>query len=79
MEVQHVRDHLYKIEHPECEITIEERPPYCDRGRYIVKVFPRGKLALSFDHQDGFPRYYFSWKNMLEEIEAWMDARNLTQ
>jgi len=61
----------------ECILYIEQRPPYCDRGRYLVKVSPHygTDLMLEFDRQDGFPRYYFFWDTMLREIEAWMEKR----
>jgi len=55
-----------------CEITIENRPNYCDRGRYIVKVFSTSnELCVA----DGFPRYYFDFNAMMTEIKAWMEAR----
>lgn len=59
----------------ECEITIERRPHYCDRGNFIAKVHPRGMFATSFDGQDGWPRYYFDWDRMIAEIEAWLVKR----
>lgn len=69
------RGGYWSIQGRECEITIQARPPYCDRGRFVANVYPRGDLALAFDHQDGFPRYYFDWGRMLAEIDAWMAAR----
>lgn len=59
----------------ECEITIEKRPHYCDRGRYIAKLFPEGTLALEIDYFDGWPRYYFDWDRMLGELEDWLSRR----
>jgi hypothetical protein len=61
---------------PECDISIEARPSYCDRGRFVAKLFPRGKFALEIDGADAWPRYYFDWDRMLLEIEAWLKARN---
>lgn len=66
-----------KIDVPQAEITVESRPVYCDRGNFIVKVFPRGDLALSLDEHDGFPRYYFGPLACADEIFAWMQCRHL--
>jgi hypothetical protein len=65
----------WSIEGRECEVTIEPRPGWCDRGRFIAKVHPRGALAREFDEQDGWPRYYFDWDRMLAEIQAWLTCR----
>lgn len=65
----------WKVEGRDCEITIEARPSYCDRGNFIAKLHPRGRLALEIDHQDGWPRYYFSWNSLVSEIEAWLAKR----
>jgi hypothetical protein len=70
-------DHFYVINVPQAQITIEARPVYCDRGNFLVKVFPRGDLALALDEQDGFPRYYFGPLACADEIHAWMVARKL--
>jgi hypothetical protein len=66
-----------KIEVPQALITIEPRPLYCDRGNFIVKVFPRGDLALSLDEQDRFPRYYFGVLACVTELYAWMQVRGI--
>jgi hypothetical protein len=58
-------------------ITIEPRPGYCDRGNFIVKVLPRGDLALSLDSQDGFPRYYFGVQACADEVVEWMRVRQI--
>ena len=65
----------WSIRGKECEITLEARPAYCDRGNFIAKVFPSGKLALEIDHQDGWPRYYFDEDRARLEIEAWLKKR----
>lgn len=67
--------HYWSISRSICEIAITQRPAYCDRGRYLAQVFPRGTFALDFDGQDGWPRYYFDWGRMLAEIEAWLAIR----
>ena len=64
---------------PQALITIEPRPSYCDRGNFIVKVFPRGDLALSLDDADAFPRYYFGVRACADELLAWMQARQLIE
>jgi hypothetical protein len=55
------------------EIIIEPRPPYCDRGEYLVKVFSDGIDVL--DCQEGFPRYFFSLEAAKSEMEAWVNKR----
>lgn len=74
--VTRVDSHL-AINVEQAQITIEPRPPYCDRGNFIVKVFPRGDYALSLDEYDAFPRYYFGPLACADEIQAWMNARRL--
>lgn len=56
-------------------LCIENRPSCCDRGRYIVKVFS-DNILLWVDDADGFPRYYFNFDCMIQEVESWMAARN---
>lgn len=65
----------FNVEGNDCSISIEERPAYCDRGEWIAKLHPRGTFAMEIDEQDGWPRYYFGWDRMLEEIEAWLTRR----
>ena len=59
----------------DCEISLEPRPHYCDRGNYIAKIFPTGELARSLDNADMFPRYYFDLDRAKLEIEAWLKKR----
>jgi hypothetical protein len=66
-----------KIDVAQAQITIEPRPHYCDRGNFIVKVFPHGDLALSLDSQDGFPRYYFGVQACADEVHEWMRVRKI--
>src|SRR5712691_69263 len=51
----------WSVKTDQCEIIIEPRPHYCDRGRMIAKVFPvvSSELMLKFDGADGWPRYYY--------------------
>lgn len=60
----------------ECTITIEPRPSYCDRGNFIAKIFPSGRLIMDMDAQDGWPRYYMDELRAKLEIEDWMKKRN---
>jgi hypothetical protein len=50
--------------------TLEPRPHYCDRGRFIF----RSDLT-DIDVADGFPRYYMDLKRAKEEITAWLRWR----
>lgn len=65
----------WKVEGKEMTAHIERRPWYCDRGRFKVLIEARGVFELSFDGQDGFPRYYFGWSRMLGELEDFMEIR----
>jgi hypothetical protein len=60
-----------------CLISIENRQPYCDRGRYIVKVFSHSQVMFSIDEQDMFPRYYFLFDNLISEMDCWMKFRKV--
>lgn len=50
--------------------TMEPRPHYCDRGRWIVKCFLPG-----IDGSDCFPRYYMSYDSAVAEMDAWLRWR----
>jgi hypothetical protein len=65
-----------EINGKECLITLEPRLPYCDRGNFIAKLFPRGNLARDIDEQDAWPRYYFDEERAKLEIEAWLKKRD---
>ena len=56
-----------------CEITLEPRPHYCDRGNYIAKIF--SKHPSLEDLQDAWPRYYMDFDRAKLEIEDWMKKR----
>lgn len=56
-------------------ITIEARPHYCDRGRWLAKLFAGGEFAMEIDASDGWPRYYFDLHSAMRECEAWLDFR----
>jgi hypothetical protein len=74
---EHTAGQWLRIDVAQAQITIEPRPHYCDRGNFIVKVFPRGDLALSLDEQDGFPRYYFGVQACADEVREWIRVRCL--
>jgi hypothetical protein len=59
-------------------IVLEPRPSYCDRGRFVAKVFPAhgpACAACHVDEADCWPRYYFDEDRAKAEMEAWMAAR----
>jgi hypothetical protein len=64
-----------EINGKECLITLEPRLRYCDRGNFIAKLFPRGRLALEIDEADCWPRYYFDEERARLEVEAWLKKR----
>ena len=54
-------------------ISIEKRQPYCNRGAFVVKIFPaEDQYNLFIDKSDMFPRYYFDLDCMLREIALWI-------
>lgn len=61
----------------DCQITIEARPAYCERGNFIAKLHarPGTDLDRDLDDQDGWPRYYFDLVRAAEECEAWLQKR----
>lgn len=67
----------FRIRGPVCEITLEKRPDYCDRGRVMAKVFSFDFNALPIDPEDCWSpgRCYFNLQYAIEEIESWMKAR----
>jgi hypothetical protein len=53
-------------------IVCVKRPPYCDRGDWLIYV--AGTTDL--DYQDGFPRYFLgSEEDVKRQMEAWLDKR----
>ena len=69
------QDRIWTIQGLECEITLEPRPHYCDRGNWIAKLFPVGTLAEDIDYADGWPRYYFDVDRAKAECWAWLEKR----
>jgi hypothetical protein len=66
---------FHEIVGKECTITLESRPPYCDRGNYLAKLFPLGSLVMEIDPQDGWPRYYMDEQRAKLECEDWLKKR----
>lgn len=64
------------IEIKDGQLTIQKRPPYCDRGNYIVNVFVNiDSLDLHIDEADMFPRYYFDLGCLVKEMNLWVMKR----
>jgi hypothetical protein len=62
----------WDIRYKNVHITIEPRPHYCDRGRWIAKI---SAPDLWLDEADGWPRYYFDLERAKLELEAFMKMR----
>lgn len=59
----------------ECTVWIQIQPFNADRGRYRATLDCWGKLGASFDHQDGWPRYYTNLERAKGEILDWIRLR----
>jgi len=59
----------------ECHVSLQPRPTYCDRGRWIARVEAWGALKMDLDEADGWPRYYFELTVAKSECEAWLRCR----
>ena len=60
------------------EVILEPRPHYCDRGRFLAKVFPKHGpecRPCNVDHHDLWPRFYFDEARAKAEIWAWLTCR----
>lgn len=56
-------------------ISITQRAPYCDRGRYICVVTGLGDI----DRQDEFPRYFMDLERAKAEMVDWLLWRMRTR
>lgn len=65
----------YEISGKQCDITLRERPHYCDRGNWLANLFPDAEFAREIDGQDLWPRYYMDLDRAKLEIEDWMKKR----
>jgi len=76
-----LRDELFghgylAIKGPDCEISLEPRPHYCDRGEWIAQVLITGdSLKVNVDGADCWPRMYFNLDFAKAEIEQWLIRR----
>ena len=50
--------------------SLEARPHYCDRGRWMFRCD-----LPDLDGADGFPRYYMDLERAKDEIVAWLNWR----
>lgn len=57
------------------QFTIQPRPHYCDRGRWIAQVFYVGARIGELDAADAWPRYYFDLAFAKREISMWVENR----
>lgn len=58
-------------------LTIQQRPSYCDRGRWDVKASTERPDIVNIDRHDGFPRYYFHVASVVDEVITWLKVRGL--
>jgi len=52
-------------------VTLQARPPYCDRGHWMGQVFGVDDI----DSADSFPRYFMDEKRAKAEMAAWLHWR----
>jgi len=54
------------------DIIIAKRPPYCDRGDWIIYIDGFNDI----DGNDGFPRYFFGDEDEVKaQMERWLNRR----
>ncbi len=61
-------------------VTMQHVSPTAqDRGKYSVLASHKTEFhdKCYIDYADGFPRYYFSFACMLQELDSWIKARKL--
>ena len=74
--IKHDGSHYYlEVHTPLIFVWIEQRPSYCDRGRWLVGATSKDDTRLCIDLADGFPRYYFGAEALCSELVAWLKAR----
>lgn len=56
------------------KISLQQRPAYCDRGRWMLVVTSHGIGGL--DAEEAMSRYYFSLERAKAEVEDWVNARS---
>lgn len=56
----------------EYHIHCVARPPYCDRGDWLILMEGRNDV----DGSDGFPRYFFGSEGAVKkQMETWLNKR----
>lgn len=55
------------------KISLQPRPGYCDRGRWMLVITSHGVGNL--DDQEALSRYYFNLDRAKAEVEDWVNAR----
>lgn len=54
------------------DIIIQKRPPYCDRGDWMIYLDGDNDI----DGSDGFPRYFFGTEEEVkQQMETWLNRR----
>ena len=54
-----------------CIFYLEKRPSWCDRGHYTLKI----DCYLNIDPADGFPRYFFSFREAAQHARSFLRWR----
>jgi hypothetical protein len=62
----------WEVQYKNVHISIEPRPHYCDRGRWVAKI---SATEMWLDEADCWPRYYFDLERAKLECEAFMKLR----
>lgn len=52
---------------------LEERPAYCNRGRWIARI----DYDVAISSSDPWPRYYFDLAFGRMEVKAWLEAHKV--
>jgi hypothetical protein len=77
-DLQHDNSNTLEIETTDAQISIWNRPSYCDRGRFLVLGASKDQRKFNLDGADAFPRYFFVKEAVGMEIDAWCRFRNQT-
>lgn len=75
MNLIHMQPHQwFEVHLNESYWTVEMRPHYCNRGRYLWKCSSTS-VYLVVDDAQLFPRFYFQSQGMIAEMLSWCEAR----
>lgn len=60
-----------------CEVQLQRRPSYCDRGDFAMHVLvdPGAELEVNVDAHDGLPRYVFFEDAAKLQAMEWLRRR----